>query len=89
MVQPAQHLAIRGEHIILVGRHHDKLQHACQKLPTTGATVESLVLDITDEAQLERLARTLEPVDNIVVTVGSQAPRRINHPRFEDRKTGF
>ena len=70
----AQLLATRGEHIILAGRHHDKLQHACQQLQTTGASAESLVLDIADEAQLERLARTLEPVDNIVVTAGSQAP---------------
>lgn len=70
----AQLMATRGGHIILAGRHHDKLQHACQQLQSTGATVESVVLDIADEAQLARLGRALEPVDDIVVTAGSQAP---------------
>lgn len=70
----AQLMATRGGHIILAGRHHDKLQHACQQLQCTSATVESVVLDIADEAQLARLGRALEPVDNIVVTAGSQAP---------------
>lgn len=70
----AQLLATRGDHIILAGRHPDKLQHACRQFQGTGATAESVVLDIADEAQLARLGRTLEPVDNIVVTAGSQAP---------------
>ena len=70
----AQLLATRGGPIILAGRHYDKLQYACQQLQTTGSTAESVVLDIADEAQLARLGRVLEPVDNIVVTAGSQAP---------------
>lgn len=70
----AQLMATRGGHIILAGRHHDKLQHASQQLQSTGATVESVVLEMADEAQLARLGRALEPVDNIVVTAGSQAP---------------
>lgn len=70
----AQLLAMRGEHIILAGRHHDKLQHACQQLQATGAAAESVVLDIADEKQLAFLERALEPVDNIVVTAGSHAP---------------
>ncbi|MGC6096709.1 SDR family NAD(P)-dependent oxidoreductase [Citrobacter portucalensis] len=70
----AQLLAMRGDHIILAGRHQDKLQHACQQLQTTGAKAESVVLDIADETQSEHLGRVLEPVDDIVVTAGSQAP---------------
>ena len=70
----AQLMATRGDHIILAGRHHDKLQHACQQLQSTRATAAIVVLDIADEAQLARLGRNLEPVDNIVVTAGSQAP---------------
>lgn len=45
-----QLLAKRGDHIILAGRHHNKLQYACQRLQTTGAIAESLMLDIADEA---------------------------------------
>lgn len=70
----AQLLAKRGDHIILAGRHQDKLQHACQQLQAAGAKAESVVLDIADETQSEYLGRVLEPVDNIVVTAGSQAP---------------
>lgn len=44
----AQLLADRGEHIILAGRHHHKLQHSCRQLQSTGATAESVVLDIAD-----------------------------------------
>lgn len=70
----AQLLAGRGEHVILAGRHPDKLTHACQRLQATGASTESVVLDIADEEQVAHLGRALEPVDNIVVTAGSQAP---------------
>ncbi|NBJ29671.1 SDR family oxidoreductase [Citrobacter sp. DNRA3] len=70
----AQLMATRGDHIILAGRHHDKLQHACRQLQATGAAAESVVADIADETQLARLGRALEPVDNIVVTASSQAP---------------
>ena len=70
----AQLLAKRGNHIILAGRHQDKLQYACQQLQATGAKAENVVLDIADETQSEYLGRVLEPVDNIVVTAGSQAP---------------
>lgn len=70
----AQLLATRGDHIILAGRHHDKLERACQQLQATGTTAESVILDITDEAQIDSLGQSLEPVDNIVVTAGSQAP---------------
>ncbi|MDG5475438.1 SDR family oxidoreductase [Citrobacter freundii] len=70
----AQLLAKRGDHIILAGRHQDKLQYACQQLQAAGAKAENVVLDIADETQSEYLGRVLEPVDNIVVTAGSQAP---------------
>ena len=70
----AQLLAKRGNHIILAGRHQDKLQYACQQLQAVGAKAENVVLDIADETQSEYLGRVLEPVDNIVVTAGSQAP---------------
>lgn len=63
-----------GDHIILAGRHHDKIQDACQQLQATGAKTVSMVQDIADEAQLDRLAQTPEPVDSIVVTADSQAP---------------
>ncbi|MCW8354213.1 SDR family oxidoreductase [Citrobacter portucalensis] len=53
----AELLAKRGDHIILAGRHHDKLQNACLQLQATSAKVESVVLDITDETQSERLGR--------------------------------
>lgn len=55
----AQLMATRGGHIILAGRHQDKLQHASQQLQSTGATVESVVLEMADEAQLARLGRAL------------------------------
>ena len=48
----AQLMATRGDHIILAGRHHDKLQHACRQLQATGAAAESVVADIADETQL-------------------------------------
>ena len=70
----AQLLAKRGNHIILAGRHQDKLQYACQQLQAAGAKAENVVLDIADVTQSEYLGRVLEPVDNIVVTAGSQAP---------------
>lgn len=70
----AQRLADRGDHLILAGRHQDKLNDACLRLRAMPARVESIVLDIADESELARLGRALEPVDNIVVTAGSQAP---------------
>lgn len=70
----AQLLAERGEHVILAGRHADKLSDARCRLAATGASVEIMVLDMADEAQMAQLGQTLEPVDNIVVTAGSQAP---------------
>lgn len=70
----AQLLAERGEHVILAGRHADKLSHAWWRLVASGASAETTVLDMADEAQLAHLGQTLEPVDNIVVTAGSQAP---------------
>lgn len=70
----AQLLAARGEHIILAGRDQAKLSNACERLQAVKARAETVVLDIADEAQLERLGQSLEPVNNIVVTAGSQAP---------------
>lgn len=70
----AQMLAARGDHIILAGRHADKLKNAGLRLGTVSGGTESIILDISDESQLELLGRELIPVDNIVVTAGSQAP---------------
>ncbi len=70
----AQLLAGRGGHVILAGRDDNKLSDACQRLQVTGASAETVVLNIADEKQVAILGKTLEPVDHIIVTAGSQAP---------------
>lgn len=70
----AQLMATRGDHIILAGRDNNKLSDACQRLQSTGTTVESVMLNIADEKQVARLGQTMEPVDHMIVTAGSQAP---------------
>ncbi len=67
-------LAGRGEEIILAGRDGAKLNAARQRLSTHAASVHTLVLDISREAELVALGETLGEVNNIVVTAGSQAP---------------
>lgn len=67
-------LAGRGGHVILAGRDHNKLSDACQRLQALGTSAETVVLNIADEKQVAILGQTLEPVDHIIVTAGSQAP---------------
>lgn len=67
-------LAARGEEIILAGRDGAKLDAARQRLSAHAASVHTLVLDISREAELVALGETLGEVNNIVVTAGSLAP---------------
>lgn len=67
-------LAGRGEEIMLAGRDSAKLDAARQRLNAHAASVSTLVLDISREAELVALSETLGEVNNIVVTAGSQAP---------------
>ncbi|WP_406914984.1 SDR family oxidoreductase [Enterobacter quasiroggenkampii] len=67
-------LAGRGEEIMLAGRDSEKLDAARQRLSAHAASVSTLVLDISREAELVALSETLGEVNNIVVTAGSQAP---------------
>lgn len=76
----AQLLASRGDDIVLAGRNAQKLQQAAEQLQSGNSRaetlnkVETLTLDIASEQALQDLAKTLGPIDNIVVTAGSQAP---------------
>jgi len=71
----AQMLAARGDKLILAGRQAEKLKDACLRLHhQSGHQVDSILLDIADEGQIEALSSTLGQVDNIIVTAGSQAP---------------
>ncbi|HHA1984508.1 SDR family oxidoreductase [Enterobacter ludwigii] len=70
----ARALAARGDDIILAGRNKEKLSAARARLSPSPASVETLVLDISNEAEVIALSETLGQVDNIIVTAGSQAP---------------
>ena len=78
-------LAGRGEEIILAGRDGAKLDAARQRLSAHAASVHTLVLDISREAELVALGETLGEVNNIVVTAG-RASFRAGSPRG---KAGF
>lgn len=86
----ARALAERGDDIILAGRNKEKLNAARARLSPSPASVETLVLDISNEAEVIALSETLGQVDNIIVTAGSQAPggalSSLDHWRGE---TGF
>ncbi|WP_369790434.1 SDR family oxidoreductase [Rouxiella sp. WC2420] len=69
----AQLLTSRGDAIVLAGRNTQKLQQAAKQL-SEKSSIDTLTLDIANEQELRDLAKTLGPVDNIVVTAGSQAP---------------
>lgn len=69
----AQALSGREGVIVLAGRDAAKLAAAKARLNGT-TKVETRTLDIADEAQVAQLAHAVGPVDNIIVTAGSQAP---------------
>ncbi|MDV1095117.1 SDR family oxidoreductase [Raoultella ornithinolytica] len=67
-------LAEQGESLILAGRDGEKLARARQLLSQESASVDTVVLDISKEAEVIQLSQTLGEVDNIIVTAGSHAP---------------
>ncbi|ELS1884562.1 SDR family oxidoreductase [Raoultella ornithinolytica] len=67
-------LAEQGESLILAGRDGEKLARARQLLSQESASVDTVVLDISREAEVIQLSQTLGEVDNIIVTAGSHAP---------------
>lgn len=69
----AQALSRREGSLVLAGRNEEKLAAAKAQLQGA-ALVQTLKLDIADEAQVARFAQTLGAVDHIIVTAGSQAP---------------
>ncbi len=70
----ASALAGRENELILAGRDSVKLEAARQLLSLNSATVRTLTLDVSHEAEVIALSKTLGDVDNIVFTAGSQAP---------------
>ena len=55
----ARALAARGDDIILAGRNKEKLNAARARLSPSPASVETLVLDISNEAEVIALSETL------------------------------
>lgn len=70
----ASALADREAELILAARSSEKLEAARQLLSLKPATVSTVKLDFSNEAEVIALSKTLGDVDNIVFTAGSQAP---------------
>jgi NAD(P)-dependent dehydrogenase (short-subunit alcohol dehydrogenase family) len=66
----AELAAPEGAHLILVGRHTERLQEARSQLSTLGATVDTLIADAHDHTQLEALFEKLPAFDHLVSMVG-------------------
>lgn len=56
-----------GANVTIMGRSHDKLQEASEHL----GKVQSVVVDITDEAAVNQSFATLEQVDHVYIAAGS------------------
>jgi NAD(P)-dependent dehydrogenase (short-subunit alcohol dehydrogenase family) len=57
-----------GANVTIAARNQQKLQQSVEKL---GSNVRSVVADIMDESQVERIFQSLERVDHLFVAAGS------------------
>lgn len=75
----ATHLARDGAAVVLAGRNADKLQAAAAGLSAGGASVRTVVCDVTDEAQVQAACALVAEVGRFTMVVanagtGSAAP---------------
>src|SRR5258708_23208828 len=68
----ADRLARRGYDLILVSRQRDRLPPPCPRLPNeTGRSVETIVADLSDKADLTRIEATLRTNASITMLVNN------------------
>jgi uncharacterized protein len=80
----ARALAARGDDLVLVARSTDRLEQMAAELRATGSTVEVMTADLSDRADVARVAARLEdttrPIDMLINNAGFGVHAKLTDP---------
>ncbi len=82
----AQTFVDAGAEIVIASRNEERLQHAVKKL---GSTARAVVVDVSDESQLQVLFNDLDRVDVLVTCAGGAMFNPIEETSVNDAKLIF
>jgi short-subunit dehydrogenase len=89
----ARNLAARGYDLVLVARSRDRLESMATELRATGRSVEVLPADLSDRADVSRVAERLEdssrPIDMLVNNAGFGVHVALTDPDVSEHDRGF
>ena len=83
----ADRLAKRGYDLILVARNEERLSEAAARLKSTGRTIETIVADLTNKDDVQRIAerlRTDPTITALVNNAGLGSARKLLDEKIDD-----